>query len=517
MAPAARRYLAGSDGSARTTPEEVDFLVIGGGPAGLSAAAEAARHGLRVVLVDERVTLGGQIYRQPGPGFVVRDARRVGREYQHGIALVDAALGSGAELRCRTSVLSLRGTTAACLSEGEGHVALLRAQRVLVAPGASDRPVPFPGWTLPGVVTAGGAQALVKASRVAPGSRLVFAGSGPLALAFPAQLRHMGVNVVLALEAGPVPRARDLARLLAAAWGNSSLLRDALSYRAQLLKGRVPLRYQRVVVRAEGEERLESVVHAAVDADWRVLPGSEEHVEADTLCVGYGFVPSTELLRLAGCRFGYDEELGGLVVEVDGWQRTSVDGVLAAGDGTGVRGAPVALGQGRLAALGAAADLGAITQGRAEELARPIWRRLAAKERFRRALLSLYSVGAGIYELATPETVVCRCEEVTLGHIEQVLDATLDVDVVKSYTRAGMGLCQGRSCQRQISMLLARRSRSSTYEVPLGSVTASSAHVLSEEQLVTLAGTTPRPPVRPVPIGVLADDSVPDQGLFVGG
>ena len=502
---------------AGATREVVDLLVVGGGPAGLSAAAEAAHHGLRVVLVDERATFGGQIYRQPGPGFVVHDARRVGRDYLRGVVLVEAARRAGAELRCRTSVLSLRGTTAVCLAEGGARVELVRARRVLVAPGATDRPVPFPGWTLPGVLTAGGAQALVKASRVSPGSRLVFAGSGPLALAFPAQLRHLGVNVVLALEAGPAPRAVRVARLLAAGWGNATLLRDALSYRAQLLAARVPLRYRRIVVRAEGEDRLEAVVHAAVDAEWRVLPGSEERLEVDTLCVGYGFVPSTELLRLAGCRFGYDEDLGGLVVEVDAWQRTSVDGVLAAGDGTGVRGAPVALGQGRLAALGAAADLGAITWARAYELARPLRRRLRAKERFRRALRPLYGVGAGIYELATPETVVCRCEEVTIARLEQALDATVDVDVVKSYTRAGMGLCQGRNCQRQISALLARRTGGGTGPAGGGRGRARPAGALSDEQLATLAGTTPRPPVRPAPIGVLADDSVPDQGLFVGG
>ncbi|MDA8317275.1 MAG: FAD-dependent oxidoreductase [Actinomycetota bacterium] len=401
---------------------------------------------------------------------------------------------AGAELRLRTSALSLRGTTAACLTESEGV-----------------------GWTLPGVLTAGGAQALVKASRVAPGNRLVFAGSGPLALAFPAQLRHLGVNVVLALEAGPAPRVVPVARLLAAGWGNAALLRDALSYRAQLLGAHVPLRYQRIIVRAEGEERLEAVVHAAVDADWRVLPGSEERVEADTLCVGYGFVPSTELLRLAGCRFGYDEDLGGLVVEVDAWQRTSVQGVLAAGDGTGVRGAPVALEQGRLAALGAAVDLGAITRARADARARPVRRRLRAKERFRRALLALYAVGPGIYELATPETVVCRCEEVTMARLKEAMDATVDVDVVKSYTRAGMGLCQGRNCQRQIGALLTYRDGGGTRPVQGWRERARPQAVLAEEQLATLAGTTPRPPVRPAPIGVLADDSVPDQGLFVRG
>lgn len=504
----------------RRREEEVGLLVVGGGPAGLVAAGLAARHGLTVLLVDERATFGGQIYRQPGPGFVVRDPRRVGRDYWAGVALVEAARGAGVELRARTAVLSLRGTTAVCLTEGDEHVTLLRARRVLVAPGASDRPVPFPGWTLPGVVTAGGAQALVKASRVAPGTRVAFAGSGPLALAFPAQLRHLGVNVVLALEAGPAPRAPAVARLVVAGWGNAALLRDALTYRARLLGARVPLRYGRIVVRAEGEDRVEAVVHAAADADWRVIPDSEERLEVDTLCVGYGFVPSTELLRLAGCQFGYDENLGGLVVEVDAWQRTNVEGVLAAGDGTGVRGALVAVAQARLAALGAAADLGAVSRARAARLARPVRRQLAAKERFRRALLPLYAVGPGIYELATPETVVCRCEEVTLARLEETMEATVDTDALKSYTRAGMGLCQGRSCQPQIGAALARRTgAASEAGSPLDGTDEARRPVprLSGGQLATLAGTTPRPPVRPAAIGVLADDAVPDRGLFVGG
>ena len=352
----------------------------------------------------------------------------------------------------------------------------------------------FPGWTLPGVITAGGAQALVKASRVVPGDRLAFAGSGPLALAFPAQLHHYGVNVVLALEAGPPPGPRSLMGLLLAAPGNLALLRDGAVYRLQLQRGGVPLRYGRVIVRAEGKDRVEAMVHAAVDANWRVVPGSEERVAADTVCVGYGFVPSTELLRLAGCEFGYDEDLGGPVVAVDEWRRTSVPGVLAAGDGTGVRGALVAADQGRVAAIGAAVDLGFVSPARGASLVRPLRRRLDAKERFRRALRPLYGVGQGVYELATPETVVCRCEEVTLARIEQAVAATRDPNVVKSYTRAGMGLCQGKNCQRQVAAVVARRA---------GLV------------IPQVAPMTPRPPVRPVPLGFLADGSVPDEGLFV--
>ena len=271
----------------------------------------------------------------------------------------------------------------------------------------------------------------------------MFAGSGPLALAFPAQLHHYGANVLLALEAGPRPGLRDVLRLGAAARGNSALLRDAVSYRSGLLRARVPMRYGRIVVRAEGDGRVERVVHAAVDRSWRVIPGTEEHVEADTLCVGYGFVPSVELLRLAGCDFRYDEDLGGPVVVVDEWQRTTAPGVSAAGDGAGIAGALVAVDEGRLAALGAALDLEALTAGEAERQAEPIRARLARKAAFRKALRRLHTIGDGVYELATDDTVVCRCEEVTRGELYAAAAETTDLNVVKSLTPRGNGSLPG--------------------------------------------------------------------------
>jgi thioredoxin reductase len=406
--------------------------------------------------------------------------------------LIDAAERSGARLLLRTSAVSIVGTAVVLLEEG-GYARTVEARRVLIAPGAHDRPVAFPGWTLPGVITAGGAQTLVKTQRVLPGRRIVFAGSGPLALAFPAQLRGYGANVTLVLEAGPAPGQRDVARLLRAARGNVSLLRDALAYRSRLLRARVPLRYRRIVVRAEGDGRVESVVHAAADHDWRPVPGTEERVDADALCVGYGFFPSVELLRLAGCDFVYDEDLGGPVVAVDEWRRTSVPGVLAAGDGTGVAGSYVAMDQGRLAALRAALDLGALLPANAHRRAKPVRRRLAEKERFRGALRPLHRVGAGIYELATPDTVVCRCEEVTAGALDTAVAATADLNTVKTLTRVTMGLCQGRNCQRHVAATIARRHGGTIGALPV---------------------STPRAPVRPVPIGAVADASVEDGGFF---
>ena len=292
------------------------------------------------------------------------------------------------------------------VAEGE-RAREVSAGHVLLAPGAHDRPVAFPGWTLPGVLTAGAAQTIVKAHRVAPGERLLFAGSGPLALAFPAQLHHYGVNVVA--------RARGRARTRAG--GRPAAGRGCAGQRA------APSRRRRATARSfcggvfrcatggsscapregSGSNASSMPPSIATGACW---PAPRSAVEVDTLCLGYGFFPSVELLRVAGCELRYDEDLGGPVAVVDRWQRTTVPGISAAGDGTGVRGSYVAEDEGRLAALGLVED---------ETRAAPIRRRLERKRRFQRALTRMYRVGPGIYELTTPDTVVCRCEEVARG------------------------------------------------------------------------------------------------------
>ena len=469
-----------------------DVLVVGSGPAGMAAAAQAAAAGLSVTLVDERVTLGGQIFKRMGPGFELQDPREIGRDYAAGSRLIAAVASAETEVRLETSVLAIEGMTA-IVCERESATSTIEARRIILAPGAYDRPVAFPGWTLPGVLTAGGAQTLVKTQRVLPGNRVVFAGSGPVALAFPAQLHHYGANIALVCEAGPAPGLADVAALLKAAPGNLSMLRDAVGYRYELLRARIPLRYGRIVVAAEGDGHVESVLHAAVDRDWRVIPGTEERIACDMLCLGYGFLPSVELLRLAGCALEEDEDRGGAVARLDQWMRTSVDGIHAVGDGTGVEGSLVAIDEGRLAGLGVALGLGALKRERAEREARPLRRRLAQRRAFRAALGRMHRVGAGIYELSTPETVICRCEEVTRAALDPALAASADPAVVKGLTRAGMGLCQGRNCQRTIAGLIAHR-----HGVALGE----------------LGAANPRLPARPVPLGAIADETIEDHGFF---
>jgi NADPH-dependent 2,4-dienoyl-CoA reductase/sulfur reductase-like enzyme len=470
-----------------------DVLVVGGGPAGISAARAARLAGLSVVLVDERPGLGGQIFKQPGPGFSVPNPSALDRQARFGLSLIASLDGLDIDLRLRTAVVDVEGRESVLVTEGHTASSVVTT-RTIVATGAHDRPVVFPGWTLPGVITAGGLQTLAKTQRVLPGNRTVFAGSGPVALAFPAQLAHYGAFIVEALEAGPAPSPRDLLRLAGAARGNLDLLRDAARYRAMLLRHRVPLRYSRIVVRAEGAGRVERVVHAAVDDDWRVVPGSERTVEADVLCTGYGFVPSLELLRLIGCTLDYDESLGGGIVRRDEWLRTSVDGVYAAGDGTGVEGSYVAIDEGTVAGVAAALDAGRIDETRARDLVREAHRRLTRRRALISATNRLYRVGRGVYELATDDTVVCRCEGVRQRTIAAAVDSTTDISVVKAYTRAGMGPCQGKNCQRHIAAVIAARHDRNVGDIPLA---------------------TPRMPLRPVPIGSLADPSIEGPGLFL--
>jgi hypothetical protein len=343
-------------------------------------------------------------------------------------------------------------------------------------------------------MTAGAVQTMVKTQRISPGKRVFFAGSGPLALAFSAQLIGLGAPVFKVIESAPFPSPINALRLLSRIGGNLDLIRDAAKYRSVLFKARVPFKYGRIIVKAEGKGRLEYVTHAKADREWNPIPGTEVREACDALCVGYGFFPSHELFRLVDCAFEYDENRGGFSVLRDEWGATSVDSVFAVGDGTGVTGSYSAVAQGRLAGLQIASRLKKITEEERDSAAKPYARELRARNRFQSALNKMFDVGAGIYRLADKKTVICRCESVTRGAIDPIIDSTDDVSVVKGISRAGMGLCQGRNCQRHIAAMIADR-----HQKPISSVSFQ----------------TPRFPVKPVEIGAIADDSVREEKYFI--
>lgn len=465
--------------------EQAELVIIGGGPAGLSAAIEARRAGVSVTILEERSTLGGQIFKQFGPGFSVVDPDHVSAEYRRGRRLIDDAERSGTDIRSGAVVWGIWDKQIAFVQD-ETRAGVIDAVTIILATGARDRPLAFPGWTLPGVLTAGAAKSLVATQRILPGRRILMAGSGPLALAFSAQLVEFGANIVEVTEAAPPPRPADVVRLVASA--SPSVLADAVRYRARLMRLRIPVHYSTMIVRAHGSTEVDGAVVATVDRDWRVIPGTERALEVDTILLGYGLETSTELSRLCGCQHRFDQDMGGFIPVRDIWLRTSVAGIFAVGDGAGVSGSRNAIWEGRLAGIAAARELGHLTDRQANDVGRPIRCRLRRLEGFRRALARMYPVGPGIYELATGETMVCRCEEVSAGDLELLLDeGVTDPNIVRAMSRAGMGRCQGRNCASQIVATIARRSG------------------VAMDRIEPL---TVRPPVQPIPISAIAEERV---------
>jgi len=461
--------------------KELELVVLGAGPGGLAAAVEAARAGVRVTVLDENPKPGGQIFRQFHEGFQVTGPGRLGHDYERGQKLL-AELGT-----VRDQVEVLDNAVVWALSEGN-EIAFysgddsysVRYKKMIVAAGAYDRPVPFPGWTLPGVLTAGGAQSLVKTQRVLPGENFLLVGTGPLQLALANQIADAGGRVVAIAEAG---RIDDWFGLIRGTLGQWQLLGDAVQYLYGVRQAKIPLWRNHIIVEARGQDQVEEAVVAEADKNWRPIAGTYKTLKVDTLCVGYGFVPSVELTRLAGCEHRYEPLLGGWIPLRDGHMQTTVPNVYAVGDCTGIAGSLVAKEQGRIAGLAASQSLGYLTPKEAREGMAPSRKRLAALERLRKVLDRISVPRPGLYELAKDDTIVCRCEEITLGEISAALaDGATDIKEVKRMTRMGMGNCQGRMCGPALQEIIAREKG-----VLPGSV----------------GFLNPRPPVRPIPLGAL--------------
>jgi D-hydroxyproline dehydrogenase subunit alpha len=469
-------------------PIERDLIVIGGGPAGISAATVAADAGLRVTLLEDRPTLGGQIYKQPPVGYEVLQPDQMGKEYQVARKLLAALERTDAEIRTGHTVWGVWDQVDykdVSVYTESGESLVFQAPDVIVATGAYDRPVPFPGWTLPGVLTAGGAQSMVKIQKVVPGSRILMAGSGPLILAFSCQLHELGANIVGIVEAAPSPGYWQRLKLAASAGLQSAgLLREGIGYLNYVRRHNIPMYYGHAIARAEGETEVTGAVIQQIDADWNPVPGTVKGIDADTVCIGYGFLPSTEILKTIGCELEYNEQLGGQIPVRTRLMETSVPGVYAVGDGSGVAGAPASIAEGRIAALSVAARSGALPRTRARARVRRELRSWDAIQRFRTALDDTYRIRPGIYNWMADDTIICRCEEVTAGEIRKFVGASEDPNYAKSLTRASMGLCQGRNCSRTVSWLVARETG---------------------QDPVQIMSLNARPPAKPVPLGVVAD------------
>ena len=459
-----------------------DFVIIGGGPGGVSAAVKAAQAGVNVTLLDENQRLGGQCFRQFENGFNVTDPEALGPDYAEGQGLLHQFNSMQDKIRYLNNTLVwgiFEDRTLALARNGTSSS--LGFKHLLVATGAYDRPVPFPGWTLPGVFTAGGAQKLVKSERVLPGENILLAGSGPLQLVVADQILKAGGKIEAVLEAGNI--SAKWLHLLKGIWGNWDFLKEGMRYLRSIHKAGVPILRSHIILEARGDGQVEEAVIAKVDKNWRPRLNTARSVKVDTICLGYGLVSSTELTMLAACEHRYDFRQGGYIPVRKANMETNVPGIYAVGDGAGVAGRKAAIEEGCIAAISVASALGCFSRANAGEQIKPCRKRLDKIIRFRKILDDISLPRKGLYELATDDTVICRCEEVTLRQLKAALaDRTIQVTDFKRMTRMGMGSCEGRMCGPSTIEMIRHRLNASAEDVGC---------------------LKPRPSIKPVALGVL--------------
>ncbi len=451
---------------------EADLIIIGAGPAGMASARQAADTGLSVLLLDEQLRAGGQIYRDVERAGKIR-ADLLGSDFTAGLPLVAALDHDRIDHVKGANVWQIEETTKVVFTV-RGVADIAKGKRILIATGALERPMPLPGWTLPGVMTAGAAQILLKQSGVVC-EEAVLAGSGPLLYLLAAQM----------IRAGTPPLALVETQTFADMLSSMRHVGGALKGWRYMAKGLGLL----AEIRRAGVKRFTGVQGISVSGDQRVQAisftskGRKETIECGNVLVHHGVVPNTQIARSIGVTHFWSDQQHCFVPQKDGWGRTNLAEVFIAGDGGGIGGAKAASLAGRIAALEIAAELGALEghkrDSQAASLRRALNRELAARPFIDRA----YPAFGGALS-PSDDTIICRCEEVTAGDIRRYAEiGCIGPNQTKAFGRPGMGPCQGRYCGLSVTELLAKANGKTQEETGYYRI---------------------RPPLKPVTLGELA-------------
>lgn len=456
--------------------EQVDLVIVGGGPAGMAAATLAANLGISVVLLDEQAAPGGQIYRNVAAAPQAR-LDTLGPDYAAGRALVDAFL--------RSSARHVGGATVWYISQQRtvhylqaGQVKTLQAAQVILCTGALERPFPIPGWTLPGVLSAGAAQILLKTTDAVPSEPVVLAGCGPLLYLLAWQYLRAGVPVRAIVDTTDAADRRRAFAHLGGALAGWRYLKKGLTMLRALRRAGVPFHQGASGLEVEGDD--------AARALRFVSAGRAERIESRVVLLHQGVVPNTQFTWSLRAKHRWDDAQLCFVPVTDDWGALDLEGFYVAGDGRGIGGALAAALQGQLAALGAANALGRLAANERDRRAAPLRTELAAHLRIRPFLDALYRPKAQ-NRIPADDVLVCRCEEVTAGTLrEHVKLGCTGPNQAKSFGRCGMGPCQGRLCGLTVTEVIADARQVSPAEVGYYRI---------------------RPPIKPITLGELAREA----------
>jgi len=466
-----------------SAPDRPDLLVIGAGPAGGRAALRAKACGLSVQLVDENPDAGGQVWRPLPAAFARRSDAAATPEAREGDMLRRDLRDAGIACLFGHKVWNI-GSDLRTDVIGPGGSVSLHPRALLVATGTTERVVPFDGWTLPGVIGLAAATILLKSQNMLPGRRTVVAGSGPLLLAVANGILKAGGEVAAVVD---LSSRGEWLRTIPSLLGRPDLVRQGLEWQWRLRSAGVPVHYRHAIRSVTGVDGDLRIRIGPVDADGAPTAPDTATLElhADAVAVGNGLVPGTDITRLLRARHRFERERGGWIADADDDGRTSIAGLYIAGDGAGIAGAAAAGAHGEIAALACARDLGTIDEAKHARERAPLAARWARSARFGHAMAGLMALRDGAVSGIAPQTVVCRCEDVTRAEIDAaVRDGARDMNQLKAWTRCGMGPCQGRTCGDVAAALVA-------------------AQVGSREAVGCFTG---RAPLRPVSLAEVAGD-----------
>ncbi|MDA8636992.1 FAD-dependent oxidoreductase [Rhodospirillales bacterium] len=463
------------------TTKAYDLIVIGGGPAGMSAATEAAEHGLHTALIDEQSAVGGQIYRAVDEVVTRRadDLPMLGEEYAYGETVANAFRASTAEYISGHTVWQLDQDGSIWSSDGaKAHA--FQAKNIILATGALERPVPIPGWTLPGVMTAGAAQILLKTAGMIPVGKIVIVGSGPLLLLVADQLIKAGADVEAVLDTtGVMDYVRGAPHLLRAtkSW---PYLQKGLKLKRAIKDAGVPIYSGAHEFLISGDGQAEQIGFTS--------GGLRRTLRVSTVLLHQGVVPNTQASRQLRLAHGWHKTQRYWYPRVDEWGHSDVPAIFVAGDGAGVFGAKTAEIKGKLSALQVAYLQGRISVQVRDNAAAPLLSELENHTSIRPMLDAIFVPPRDILNPPIDATIVCRCEEVTAGNVRDA--AALGAqgpNQLKAFYRTGMGPCQGRMCGLTVTEILA------------------AAHNKCPEDI---GAYRIRPPLKPLTLAELADMDV---------
>jgi len=456
------------------------LTIVGAGPAGIMAAYSAAKAGVDVTIIDDNPLPGGQYYRQSPSEFAFTNPLDGKSGRDDSMDVLEKLDHPKIRLINTTLVWGVFDDRSLALADNDQSMLLL-SDKIILATGAYDRPLAFPGWTLPGISGAGATLRLLKTQWVLPGKRILLAGLGPLQLALADALLKAGAKVVCVAEAAnPFNHVKDIPKF----WGHWDRLSEAWTYTTALRKQHVPLLFNHAIIEASGHDQVESAKIARLDAQGLPIPGTERQFEVDAICLGYGLLPSFQLAAALGCELRFDELLSWYVPIHNDHMETSRPGIFVAGDVTDIAGSKVALLEGQIAGLTAAYQLEYINKSELERQLAPAFAELRRLNRLASALQSIYRFRSGLNGLAKEDTLLCRCEEITYSQAKQALEnGATDLHQLKLRSRAGMGYCQGRFCSVLLAPLVAQ---------------------ITGKPVSSIRPFTVRPPIQPIPLKVLA-------------